>query len=233
VSTHLCVVPHMDDETLAMGGHIASWRRAGEQVVLLLVTDSVPSTRLRRIFRGAIPCPVHGGFHPLEVDLAAARVAECQAAVRALGVEHVIGLHLSEDLVQTHPAAFVAAVQDAMRRYGAAMPEVVYHVVSGNMDVALPLPGTHPTHQLCWEAAHGLGVSVFGHRVYSYRLPITERMAPRILSLDPQLMAVKRAALAAYTRWDPPQHIAFGFHSIPDLLAGAASDPREFVDVPE
>lgn len=63
----LVVAPHPDDETLALGGTLATWADAGTAITVVAVTDGE-------------------GSHPGRPGLAAQRVAEQTQALRALGV---------------------------------------------------------------------------------------------------------------------------------------------------
>jgi LmbE family N-acetylglucosaminyl deacetylase len=233
---HIVYAPHEDDETLGLGGQIAQWKRDGERVVLVLLTESEPSTRIKRIFRGELLCPVHQQFHTDEVDLTAARAAEFHAAAQELGIDQVDTFHLPETMVTEDRQRFVAEVKATLSAYERSCPGAVHHLVSGDRDVALPtLPATHPTHRACWEAGEAMavgGLTVLFHRIYGYRFPLEQRTADRIVTLSAEAMAVKRAALAEYQRWEPPTRIGFSWHSVPDLLSAAEADAREFVDLP-
>ncbi len=244
MSVHVFYTPHPDDETLGMAGAIARAKREGHRVVLVLLTDSMPSKRLQRIFRGELLCPIHNRFHVSPVDLGKARMAEFRAAARKLGVDEVSEVHIPEQIISEDRGGFLDSIVATVRGYEARYPGAVHHLVSGDRDIAMPnLQETHRTHRLCWEAGlqlAGEGLQVLFHRVYVYRLPLKSRFegvpwstAPRVEVLDDELMSVKRAALGAYQVWDPPRdRIAFAYHSVPDLFEGAGSDPHEYVDLP-
>lgn len=233
--THVFYTPHPDDETIGMAGSVARAKRDGHRVVLVLLTDSMPSKRLQRLFRGELLCPIHNRFHVSPVDLGRARLAEFHAAARHLAVDEVVELGILEQTITEDRNGFIRQVLETVRAH--ADPGVVHHLVSGDGDIAMPhLDVTHRTHRLCWEAGQTLaadGLQVRFHRIYTYRLPLAQRTGDRIEDLDDELMSVKRAALAAYQVWDPPRdRIAFAYHSVPDLFEGAGSDPHEYVDFP-
>lgn len=105
----LFVRAHLDDETLATGGTIARYSRAGHDVTIVTCTAAE---------QGTVP---DGEFDQLMNDrdgaLAAARAAEAEAACVLLGAEHrwLGGLFTDRDSgrlgsrANAHPRAFWAA----------------------------------------------------------------------------------------------------------------------------
>jgi LmbE family N-acetylglucosaminyl deacetylase len=73
----LIIAAHPDDETMAMGGCIARWRRLGRRVFILFLTDGVPNN----------PAYFAGGMQWTAEEYRDRRRAEALAAAQRLGVE--------------------------------------------------------------------------------------------------------------------------------------------------
>lgn len=166
----LVLAPHPDDETLGAGGLIASARAAGAAVTVLLLSD--------------------GEAHPgaqQGAALAAARLAECEAALAALGGASLRRLGGADGALTRDRRRHLAAVADILR---ATRP-----------DLALaPAPGeAHDDHRAAaWLLRHALGQArlavpplCLGYEVW--------RPLPASHALDiTAVLEQKRRALACY-----------------------------------
>lgn len=226
--------PHADDEALGMGGAIAEAALAGHRVVLVLVTDNLPSTRAVDLFTDRLRCHWHlGQKHELShIDLAAARILEFTESAAILGANEIAALGIPEQMGTDDYPRFVEAIGISLHRYAVMYPGATHHVVSGGADYHQESSRGNRSHQALFDAAaarrHELG-TVICHRVYVYSMPAVQRFAPVVRQLSAPVMAIKRRALEAYRVFDPEAgRIAYGYHSVPELFEGAASDPREF-----
>lgn len=222
--------PHPDDEAIGMAGSIARAKLAGRRVVMVLLTDSLPSERAQRLFSGQLRCPVHHERHDLPVDLAAARALEFRAVCRELEADEVGVMGIPETIAYEE---LVARIRAVVGMYSAAYPLAEHHFVAGARDVASN-GVTHPTHRACCEVGQyhaPAGCTIVFHRAYVYGHPMEKRTADLVRILEHPVMLKKRAALEAYKAWRPDQGlVAFGYHSVPELFDAAAQDPHEYED---
>jgi len=227
--------PHSDDEVLGMGGAIAEAKAAGHRVVLVLVTDNLPSPRAIDLFTDRKRCHWHDrAKHALaHIDLAAARLLEFTECAASLGANEIGALGIPERLgVEDYPR-FVHAIGLSIGRYAATYPGATHHVVSGIEDFDAATNAGNRSHAALAAAAqaHEManGLLVVRHRVYIYSLAATQRVAPVTRHLAPEIMAAKFRAMEAYKVWAPEtERIAYGYHSVRALFDAAASDAREF-----
>lgn len=222
--------PHCDDEALGMGGAMAQAKLAGRPVILVLVSDSRASPRANELFGNARRCTIHGAWHDYpDINLDQYRREEFARAGAVLGVDDIITLDLPEAYP---PAHFVSCLGAEILLLESKHPGSTHHFVSGARDEYGP-DETNPIHRSCTRAVEMVEADlteVFMYRVYVYGKPTHARTADEIVGLSPEAFALKRAALEVYREWRPPERIAYGFHSVPQLFMGAGSDPREFVD---
>lgn len=226
--------PHMDDETIAMGGAIAKCVLAGERPIVVLLTDSLASPRMVKLLTGLKRCPIHQGEkHYLSGNLNDARRAEFLDAMTVLGV-HRDDLHtvcIPEVLVKDDRVEFVERVRALMERYERRYPGATHHCIAGMRDIHEETRLPAATHVACAAAARQVAhaQTVVFHLVYIYSFPLPTRRADVVTALGPEVMARKRAALDAYSQWWPDcGQYAYARHSVPDLIIGAEHDPREF-----
>jgi LmbE family N-acetylglucosaminyl deacetylase len=228
--------PHADDESIAMAGAIARAKAAGCHVVLVLVTDTLASPRGTALFRDELRCPWHGGKHDLqEVELRGARLMEFFDASIRLGVDEVSSLGIPEHFAEQDFSRFVDALGFTLQRYATQYPDAIHHVVAGDRDVHAETGQGNAAHRGLAAAATRIAElrsRLHFHRVYTYSHPIGARGADQVITLTADEMSRKIRALRAYALWEPVLgRIAFGYHSVPELIDAAASDPREFVDL--
>lgn len=224
--------PHADDEVLGMGGAIAEAKAAGARIVLVLVTDNLPSERARDLFNDRLRCHWHNkNKHALgDMDLAAARMLEFLDAASRLGADEVAALGIPEQLGVEDYLHYVQTIGASLRRYAVQYPEAEHHVVSGASDPNAETGRSNLSHRALNDAALSVYLPrLVRHRVYVYSLPLFQRLAPVIRHLSPAIMAAKRYALEAYTFYDPANgRLAYGYHSVRGLFDAAAADAREF-----
>lgn len=229
--------PHADDEAIGMAGAICHAKDAGHRVVLVLITDNRPSRRALDLFSARLRCRWHGmATHALEhVDLGLARLLEFYEAAAVLGVDEIASLGIPEDFAHHHHTRFVDAVGFAMQRYATMYPDATHHVAAGVADWHNESGIGNLAHSGCEAAAREIPAvrrRLQLHRIYAYSHPREHRTGDLVACLAEPVMARKRAALDAYRRWDPAAgRVAFGYHSVPELIDAAAADPREFVDL--
>lgn len=228
---HVFYTPHADDETIGMAGAIAKAKLDGARVVLVLVTDNLPSPRAVDLFSDRKRCHWHQkAKHDLgHINLVQARLLEFRHAASLLGADEVATLGIPEQMGVDDYPRFVEAISVTVQRYETQYPGAIHHVTSA-FDAHLDF-GSHKSHRALAEAVTAAGVRSVSHRVYIYSVPAVQRIAPVILHLPANVMRAKVAAMAAYKLWKPAeQRIAYGYHSASELFDGAASDPREFLD---
>lgn len=206
---HVFAVPHSDDETIGMAGHVALALRAKSEVVLALLTASSG----RRL---AKPHTVAGD----DATLTALRWVEFQRAAAALGVRDVRRYGLAEDDLEVVDLA--DAMADALGAV-AGDGDAVLHVTAGSVDWFGTGRTTHPAHVATARAGLLLAkrVPVVAHYVYRYRHAVEVRHEgiPWVVGLDHAAMKAKKAACVPHV---------YGRASVPGLFAAAEVDPREF-----
>ncbi|MER5473056.1 PIG-L family deacetylase [Streptomyces sp. NPDC002935] len=238
--------PHQDDEALGLAGSILEHKAAGRPVYLVLVSRGENDKLAVKM--NADPCPLTtedsrhpcaaGGHHNLSwpVDgtsmIVPARTAEFMASAKTLGVDKVINFKLS-DSPYNSPANFsnfVKAVEKKVRALADQYPGASHKFTAGWLEVT-------DTHKALSDVAYRLlndGTITdarFNH-VYAYDRPLETRAngASYVLNIPDSHMAIKRKAIYCYNTWDPSRNFyALGYHSVPDKLERAHSDPREFV----
>lgn len=237
MSVEIFYSPHADDEAIGMAGAIAHAREAGRRIVLVLITDNRPSARAVQLYSDQLRCRWHGFTkHALaHVDLGAARLLEFYDAAARLGADEIGSLGIPEQLALDDYSRYVDAVGFALQRYATMYPDAGHHVVAGARDVHAETGQGNPAHVGLAAAAVRIAEvrrRLQFHRIYEYSRPIAERRADLVLPLSDYEVAVKRLALDAYRLWDPAGgRVAFGYHSVPELIDAAAADPCEYVDL--
>lgn len=207
-------VPHPDDETIFMGGAIASLRDCRHVVVLLTRGDASQaiigiSSKLAQ---------------PLTLEeFVAARDREFVAAIRHLGVaaRDVVRLGLPDGGL-TEQAVLEVIRNQARRHRGAS------HRTMSYLDV-------HPDHASAGRAlreAHRL--AVVDEAVFYLPVPqVVDERAPQV-DLDERARAAKEAALREYQLWEPDRgRYAVGRRSVSELLTYHRRTPIERSHGPE
>jgi LmbE family N-acetylglucosaminyl deacetylase len=207
--------PHTDDETIGMAGAIARARGAGRNVLVVLVTDNLPSARGRGLF------PSH--------DLLAERRKEWRDAMRALDVTETQEWEIPEENMPSHLAHIRSTIREEMLAIQRTHGVVHHHTTWGMWDHNQGVRCL--AHDLCASAAYELSflaatrVSLYG--IYEYAKPSKRRAAPVVQHLSKGEHLKKRDALMAY--YPRPGSIGYGYASVPELMEAARADPREFV----
>lgn len=212
--------PHTDDETIGMGGAIARATRSGDNVMVVLVTDNVPSARGSRVFAS------------IDHNIFQARREEWRHAMRVLGVLEMQTWDVSEAMLAMNWFEAHTSLMHRMRKLHAELGDVrTAHSTWGFYDVHVNSGYGSISHGLCANALTRvtfesvLAARLYG--VYVYSKPMSERYAPIIDYLTSEEHALKVEAMEAYKRGD--HTIGYGFMSVPELFTAASLDPREFV----
>lgn len=211
--------PHTDDESIAMAGAIVRAREAGDNVVVVLVTDNRPSAYMSRVF----------GIDGLSEH----RRTEWVRAMTVLGVNELRCWEIDETLAVTAPFTMQEQIEHRIEDLACEFPIRHHHTVWGLHDVNAMSGIGSLTHGLCANALtrvalRGLApASLYG--VYVYSVPDYMRYAPVIVPLSTTQFEQKQRALACYKQ--DGDSIGFGYRSVPELIDGAMADPREFVMV--
>ncbi|WP_299520620.1 GNAT family N-acetyltransferase [uncultured Serinicoccus sp.] len=207
-------VPHPDDESIFMGGAIAS--EPDRRHVIVLLTPGEGSQAIHSLRRRL------GREIGLD-EFVAARDREFAAAVARLGVDrrdvHRVGL---PDGGITEDSVLAVIRRHARRRPGAA------HRTMSYLD-------PHPDHATAGRAlrrAHRLGL--VGDAKFFLPVPqVLDERAERVV-LDERARAVKKAALAEYRLFEPEQgRYAIGRRSVSELVTYHHRTPEERVHGPE
>lgn len=210
--------PHTDDETIGMAGSIIRARRANRPVLVVLVTDNLPSTRGTRIF------PEH--------DVSVERRREWKRAMAVLDVAAIEQWEMSDVSMEEEPATMQRAVQERILVLLETYHVRRLHTTWGSDDLN-ELSGTQcRSHEVCANALRALSddhpsVVMALHGVYIYSREAKERTAPTILCLSDDEMALKQRALDCYRPIG--QSIGYGFASVPEIIDAASVDSREFI----
>lgn len=224
MDTHVFYSPHTDDEAIGMAGSILRAKREGHRVILVLVTDNLPSARARSFF---VDYPR---------DLTAARLAEWHHSLGVLEVDECRYLALAEQVMVEDRAYAMALL---LGTFGAfdyefrkADGAVVHHTVLGVSDIHRELGRGTMAHAVCEEVANLFAkahpsTDVFLHAIYVYSFPPAERTAPIILDLSDDELAAKRQVLDCYKAGE--DRIGYGYASVPELFDAAATDSREYM----
>jgi LmbE family N-acetylglucosaminyl deacetylase len=168
----LLVAPHPDDETLGAGGTLALHARAGDPVLVLMVTDGGASRA--------------GGLSG--AAMRQARAAEARAAVAHLGGARLVLAGLPEG--DWAPADLAAVLQPLLVE---VRPTLIY--APSGVDF-------HPDHQrvaagLAAALAAGLAPACRAVRVYEVQVPLTPLLVNCVVPTG-SAAAAKGRALAAY-----------------------------------
>ena len=207
--------PHTDDEVLGMAGHIIEAKRLKRQVLVVLVTDNLPSPRGRAIFP--------------DKDVPEERRKEWRAACHALGVDATQEWDLKEEEMARNPWRMTGVIMEHMRATAQQFAPLDHHTTMGIEDAPLNFNGSASilAHSLCAKALERIGFTrSFLHGVYIYGKPQPERIAPQTFTMKNYHMIRKREALACYG--PGPESIGYGHRSVPELFAGADEDPVEY-----
>lgn len=210
--------PHTDDETLGMAGSILRARSAGHAVLVVLVTDNVPSTRGQRIF------PDH--------DTALERRKEWTRAMGTLDVSHLAYWELSEEEMIAEPRRMQDRIQRKMWEIDQQYLVARHHTVWGKDDIHVEVADPTPSHVLCADALTEMQrsaprIHASLHGVYLYSARYARRRAPIIQHLSSQHMAMKMLALNCFKPSETS--IGYGYASVPELFDAASTDLREFI----
>lgn len=208
--------PHTDDETIGMAGAIVRARDAGHSVLVCLVTDNLPSSRGWRLFP--------------RNDLAQYRRAEWRKAMEILDVTELQEWDLPEDDMPHRMLPIRAQISERIREIHQSRLVVHHHTTWGLWDENQGVRCL--AHDLCANALLGFHreapeTRVSLYSIYEYAKPHAERSPTTIQHLSYREITKKQEALRAYC---PSETSAgYGYASVPELIDGAYTDPREFV----
>lgn len=229
-STQLYVVPHQDDETLAMGGAIASDVAAGRTVILVLVTKG-NNTRGNRLVNESLAAE---GRAPItQAEFQEGRKREFVAAARALGVpaRNLRFLAVTDDV--TAKAPMQAVVDRLVAQHG---NRVGYNAMSW-LDA-------NPTHYAIADRLDAKCRTGTLKECHFYQLNAYQTMAPKYAQVSPVVTPVGkwvpdtggrvRKAAEEYRRWDPARgRYAIGWrHSIPRGFTALMAKPGSWTHGP-
>lgn len=219
--TLLYFAPHQDDELLSMGIDICTSLKKGHDVHVILCSDGSKSY-VRGLLGNGKRCKKHEGIHCYDLSVAdfiAARDREFKASCLALGVPES-NIHI--------PAH--RAVDGSV--YKSSMEKLILEYVSalGSDAVVCTLaptngPQQHKDHKTLGWAASGLLKSGRIRKIRFFVEPylygqIAEN--PRLIPVEPEILTATdetaekiKAAIGAYSLWDPEQQrYAVGYHSV-------------------
>lgn len=208
--------PHTDDETIGMAGSILRARAAKRHVLVVLVTDNMPSTRGVRLF------PEH--------DPARERREEWKRALEVLDVNDVAYWEIPEArMLAGEQHEMQSVILEKMRTLDQQYLVAHHHTVWGADDVHVEASLPTLSHVLCAEALKELHrltprIRASLHGVYLYSEPYFKRHAPIIHHLSAKDYALKMLALDCFK-----SGIGYGYASVPELIDNASGDPREFI----
>lgn len=210
--------PHTDDESIGMAGAIVRAREAGDNVLVVLVTDNQPSAYMARVFG--------------RDDLMAQRRIEWSQAMSALDVNELQAWEIPEGPMSAKPFDIQWTIERRMTAMHAERHVVHHHTVWGLFDIHPEAGIGSLSHGLCANALmrvamrpHAVRASLYG--VYVYAMPEAERFASHIVRLTDSEMQQKRRALSFYKANE--DSIGYGYRSVPELIDSAMSDPHEYV----
>lgn len=178
------VAPHPDDETLAVGGTLATWSAAGTRIVVVAVTDGE-------------------GSHPGRPGLADRRAGEQRRALTALGIEaDPIRLGLPDTGVPDHRRALTDALVDITD----AGPSGAVIVAPWELDAHCDHDATG---QAAAEAARRVGVALLAYPGWAWQWAVPADFAGVALlrhRLGDDAQRRKGTAVAAFstqtTSWE-------------------------------
>lgn len=229
-STQLYVVPHQDDETLAMGGAIVSDVAAGRNVILVLVTKG-NNTRANRLVNQSLAAEE---LAPItQAELQKGRDREFVAAARALGVpaRNIRFLTVTDDV--TDKARMETVVDRLVAQHG---NRVGYNAMSW-LDA-------NPTHYAIADRLDTKCRTGTLKECHFYQLNAYQTMAPKSAQTSPVVTPVGkwvpdtsgriRKAAEEYRRWDPARgRYAIGWrHSIPRAFTALMAKPGSWTHGP-
>jgi LmbE family N-acetylglucosaminyl deacetylase len=209
--------PHTDDETIGMAGAILRAHAARHAVMVVLVTDNIPSTRGIRLF------PEHDPYRERRI--------EWFRALSVLGVEKTQLWELSEVEMEGNPEQSCKQMCVKMAELSLQYSIAHHHTVWGADDVHAEASAPTLAHVLCANAAKEFRrlnpfALVSLHAVYIYSKPKEDRTAPIVNHLSDRHRRLKNAALDCYR--PSADSIGYGYMSVPELFDSASFDPREF-----
>lgn len=207
--------PHTDDETIGMAGAIARARALEHDVLVVLVTDNLPSPRGRALF-------------PYRTERL--RLQEWRRAMCVLNVTATEHWNIPEAEMTLTPFQVQGEIERRITDVHERLAPLHHHTVWGLHDVSFNGQGSL-AHGLCANAlvrfalSHP-GTSVTLNAVYLYAAERAERRAPMIRYLSEEEHKQKRAALDCYRPIG--KSLGYGYRSVPELIDAAAEDPREY-----
>ena len=225
----IVVSPHPDDEAYAMGQTIASQDLAGRRVVGVLVTDGDASQHVAWWVeeRGR---DIDGDGDIDRWDFGLARREEYEAAMAILGADEIIYLGTSDTQAAsgfTDTRVDEARLTPELVRVGQKYPGADWfttapYLPDGGIDGDFR---DHPDHAqvalAVGAAAAQTGGSAHYFKAYEYLLPEWRRTARVYVRGEPEALARKRRAVAAFG--------VIGRHSTPELYDAAMTDPLEYL----
>lgn len=229
-ATQLYLVPHQDDETLAMGGAIVSDVAAGRDVILVLVTKG-NNVRANRLVNQSLAAE---GRPPItQTEFQEGRKREFVAAARALGVpsRNLRFLAVTDDV--TDKARMEAVVDRLVAQHG---NRVGYNAMSW-LDA-------NPTHYAMADRLDAKCRTDVLKECHFYQLNAYQTMAPKYAQTSPVVTPVGKwmpdrggrvlKAAEEYRRWDPARgRYAIGWrHSIPRAFTALMAKPGSWTHGP-
>ncbi len=209
--------PHTDDESIGMAGAITRARALGHSVLVVLVTDNLPSRRGQLLFPRR--------------DVPELRTEEWLCALRQLGVSEFEVWDLLELEMVRAPFMVQGEILRRMAELHERLHPVHHHTVWGIHDVSHNGLGSL-SHGLCANALTRFAyqnpdVRATLYAVYLYAAAPSDRRAPVIRVLTAHEHEQKRRALDCYR--PTLNRPGYGYASVPELIDGAAEDPHEYL----
>lgn len=203
-------IPHADDETIFMGGSIASTR--DRRNILVLLTQGGASFAITKVSE-RLGAPV------TPEEFMRARKNEFMAAIAHLGVRlgDIVQHELPDGAVNERDVYSIVA--DQARQH----PRAAHRTMSW-LD-------PHPDHRAAGEALRrAKEEGIVDDALFHLPVPVLAAEEFDKVPLDRAAKSAKRKALDEYRRWDPSQgRFAVGVTSVPDLIAKQRSKPTERV----
>ena len=219
--TMLYFAPHQDDELLSMGIDICRSLKHGDDVHVILCSDGSKSY-VRGLLGNGKNCKKHEGIHCYDLSIEEfiqARDREFKASCLALGVAEE-NIHIPK----------LRAVDGSMYRSNMEKLIMEHATTYGPNTVVCTLapnngPKQHKDHKTLGSAAANLlkagkirKVRFFVEPYHYTEIAENPRLIPikpQILTASPETAEKIKAAIGAYSLWDPAhQRYAVGYHSV-------------------
>ena len=224
--------PHPDDESIGMAGAIRESLGEGRAVFVELMTHGEMSRARHKLDDGGTD-PWHTGSHHYNLsveEFGDARVREFFDTAVLLGVTGVrVHGFKNGGLTEEDVSSSIQDWIERARNDGGT--KLSLRGTAGAQDPQNSGGLPHVDHKAVWDALTASGAKdVQGYCIYNY---VAHKSTPDETHDISPWCADKRAALEAYKLWDPDAgRFAVGEHSVPDVLANAASECNEFIVYP-